>query len=396
MQCLCGASRRSTALAVESALLCTAVTVMASCCAFSWGKHSTSEQLNASPSLWQAFEIESFANSDQRSPSSFVNLTFPLGPAVVCFVMADCMRTLVCCSAASHQAFSVAVSMNSIRQIAIQLPEGLQRLQLHLFANGLVGWSPEANSDESDVQSADQTPQTVSPQANLRHAFDRLHVSASEADSTNDEDDYADVESDAGSDPATDNTHQQSPQGMTDEEQIAAVQAFIVGDDTLNPTLQEAAWMAATQLVSSLADSSEYLEPEVISTLQELCVHLHAVDGGLQLKIGHGIMARSIYIYGDDETSDNDDHDHSYEHDTEDDEDAMHGSISSRSVVTGDVASEEGIACPVCLSSYSSNVRMAALGCHHHVCNSCFRRLPRPRTCPICRAHVSSHVEVIM
>ena len=327
---------------------------------------------------------------------------FFLGPAVVCIVMTDCcihvmtLLTLVCCSAASQQAFSVAVSMNSIRQIAIQLPEGLQRLQLHLFANGLVGWSPEANSDESEVQSADQTPQTASPQANLRHAFDRLHVSASEADSTNDEDDFADVESDAGSDTATDNMHQQSPQGMTDEEQIAAVQAFIVGDDTLNPTLQEAAWMAATQLVSSLADSSEYLEPEVISTLQELCVHLHAVDGGLQLKIGHGIMARSIYIYGDDETSDNDDHDHSYEHDTEDDEDAMHGSTSSRSVVTGDVASEEGVACPVCLSTYSSNVRMAALGCHHHVCNRCFRRLSRPRTCPICRAYVSSHVEVIM
>ena len=68
---------------------------------------------------------------------------------------------------------------------------------------------------------------------------------------------------------------------MSDEEQIGAVQAFIVGDDNQNPELIEAAWMAATQLVSSLADSSEFIEPEVIDSLMDLNVHVHAVDGGL-------------------------------------------------------------------------------------------------------------------
>ena len=59
---------------------------------------------------------------------------------------------------------------------------------------------------------------------------------------------------------------------MSDEEQIGAVQAFIVGDDNQNPELIEAAWMAATQLVSSLADSSEFIEPEVIDSLMDLNV----------------------------------------------------------------------------------------------------------------------------
>ena len=290
--------------------------------------------------------------------------------------------------------------MNSIRQIAIQLPEGLQRLQLHLFANGLVGWSPQAEDTEAAPPgvdtTADQATQTMSPQVNLRRARDRLDVNAAEDNQTDDgqeSDHFADVDSEAGSESNARNNQQQSP-GMTDEEQIAAVQAFIVGDDTLNPILQEAAWMAATQLVSSLADPSEYIEAEVIDSLSELQVCLHTIEGGLQLKIGQGIMARSIYIYGDDEASEADD-EHLY-HDTEEDEDVVRGGIHSTAVVSGSIASEEGVACPVCLSTYSSNVRMAALGCHHHVCNNCFRRLSRPRTCPICRAPISSHVEVIM
>ena len=292
--------------------------------------------------------------------------------------------------------------MNSIRQIAIQLPEGLQRLQLHLFANGLVGWSPQAEDTEAAPPgvdtTADQATQTMSPQANLRRALDRLDVNASEDNQTDDgqeSDHFADVDSEAGSDSEfNERNSQQQSHGMTDEEQIAAVQAFIVGDDTLNPNLQEAAWMAATQLVSSLADPSEYIEAEVIDSLSELQVHLHTIEGGLQLRIGHGIMARSIYIYGDDEASEADDE--QLYHDTEEDEDVVRGGMNSRAVVSGSVASEEGVPCPVCLSTYSSNVRMAALGCHHHVCNNCFRRLSRPRTCPICRAPISSHVEVIM
>lgn len=286
--------------------------------------------------------------------------------------------------------------MNSIRQIAIQLPEGLQRLQLHLFANGLVGWSPQAEDMETASPDVNTTAtQTISPQVSLRRALNRLDVNASEANQTDDgqeSDHFADVDTEAGSD--SESNELQQSHGMTDEEQIAAVQAFIVGDDTLNPSLQEAAWMAATQLVSSLADPSEYIEVEVIDSLSELQVRLHTIEGGLQLKIGQGIMARSIYIYGDDEASEADDE--QVYHDTEEDEDVVRGGMNGRAVVSGSVASEEGVACPVCLSSYSSNVRMAALGCHHHVCNNCFRRLSRPRTCPICRAPISSHVEVIM
>ncbi|KAL0022472.1 hypothetical protein WJX79_006851 [Trebouxia sp. C0005] len=82
-------------------------------------------------------------------------------------------------------------------------------------------------------------------------------------------------------------------------------------------------------------------------------VRLHTIEGGLQLKIGQGIMARSIYIYGDDEASEADDE--QFYHDTEEDEDVVRGGMNSRAVVSGSVASEEGVACPVCLSTYSSN-----------------------------------------
>ncbi|KAA6425696.1 MAG: hypothetical protein FRX49_04593 [Trebouxia sp. A1-2] len=223
--------------------------------------------------------------------------------------------------------------MNSIRQIAIQLPEGLQRLQLHLFANGLVGWSPQAEDMETALPgvdtTADQATQTRSPRVNLRHALDRLDVNASEDNQTDDgqeSDHFADVDSEAGSDSeSNERNFQQQSHGMTDEEQIAAVQAFIVGDDTLNPSLQEAAWMAATQLVSSLADPSEYLEAEV---------RLHTIEGGLQLKIGQGIMARSIYIYGDDEASEADDE--QFYHDTEEDEDVVRGALLPSSPATQD------------------------------------------------------------
>ena len=298
--------------------------------------------------------------------------------------------------------------MNSIRQIAIQLPEGLQRLQLHLFANGLVGWSPEAESTSNEGTQTDSTnagdsyneqhaAQAAASQLNLRN-LDQLNINSSaqgethnqrrvNAVSSNGSDHFADVASDSseGSDAS------QQGHGMTDEEQIDAVQAFIIGDDTANPDLIEAACMAATQLVSSLADSSDFIAPEVIDGLLDLNVHLHAVEGGLQLKIGHGILARSIYIYGDDEDEPAGNSDNVSQEDYN-----LHAASSGRTVVAGSAAAEEGVSCPVCLSSYSSNVRMAALGCHHHVCNTCFGRLSRPRSCPICRARIASHVEVIL
>lgn len=304
--------------------------------------------------------------------------------------------------------------MNSIRQIAIELPEGLQRLQLHLFANGLVGWSPEAegsnteatqtepqdtanrSSNSSDEDGAAQTP---APQLNLRSLFDRLNVLDSAQDDSDEDHNLGHISTHGSNhfdDVASSNASQHG-QGMSDEEQIGAVQAFIVGDDNQNPELIEAAWMAATQLVSSLADSSEFIEPEVIDSLMDLNVHVHAVDGGLQLKIGHGVLARSIYIYGDDD--DDDDDNGIPGHDDSDDEErrTVHGGSSGRAVVeVGGTAAEEGVSCPICLSAYSSNVRMAALGCHHHVCNSCFGRLSRPKLCPICRARIASHVEVIL
>ena len=97
---------------------------------------------------------------------------------------------------------SQTAAMNSIRQIAIELPEGLQRLQLHLFANGLVGWSPEAegsnteatqtepqdtanrSSNSSDEDGAAQTP---APQLNLRSLFDRLNVLDSAQDDSDED-----------------------------------------------------------------------------------------------------------------------------------------------------------------------------------------------------------------
>ena len=305
--------------------------------------------------------------------------------------------------------------MNSIRQIAIQLPEGLQRLQLHLFANGLVGWSPEAGSTNTEGTQTDATnaggnsnheqhaAQTAASQLNLRN-LDQLSINSSAQDETHNQrrvnagssnasDHFADVASDSSEaeEAGSDASQQGHGQGMTDEEQIDAVQAFIVGDDIANPDLIEAACMAATQLVSSLADSSDFIEPEVIDGLLDLNVHLHAVEGGLQLKIGHGILARSIYIYGDDEDEPAGNSENSSEEDY-----ALHAASSGRTVVAGIAAAEEGVSCPVCLSTYSSNVRMAALGCHHHVCNTCFGRLCRPKSCPICRAHIASHVEVIL
>ncbi|KAL3148830.1 hypothetical protein ABBQ32_001708 [Trebouxia sp. C0010 RCD-2024] len=305
--------------------------------------------------------------------------------------------------------------MDSARQIGIQLPEGLQRLQLHLFANGLVGWSPETETTISHAAQVDpnrndssggRTAQTVPPLLSLSCHMHHLNLNRSAEDTTEDEQgtdadsssselgDFADVASDSSEDEeaGSDSSQHGYGQGMTDEEQIEAVQAFIVGDDTENPELIEAACMAATQLVSSLADSSAFIEPEVIDKLLELAVHLHAVEGGLQLKIGHGVLARSIYIYGDDEE------DSAGIDDCESEESfAGHAASSSgRTVVAGRAAAEEGVSCPVCLSSYSSNLRMAALGCHHHVCYTCFGRLSRPKLCPLCRAHIASHVEVIL
>ena len=304
--------------------------------------------------------------------------------------------------------------MNSIRQIAIQLPEGLQRLQLHLFANGLVGWSPEAESTNNEATQTDTTDaqdsnnnqqraaQTAASQLNLRN-LDQLDINSSAqnesqnerrvAGSSNGSDHFADVASvtSEAEEEGSDASQHGHGQGMSDEEQIDAVQTFIVGDDYANHDLIEAACMAATQLVSSLADSSEFIEPEVIDRLLELNVHLHAIEGGLQLKIGHGILARSIYIYGDDEDEPAGNSDNGSEEDY-----TLHAASSGRTVVAGSAAAEEGVSCPVCLSSYSSNVRMAALGCHHHVCNTCFGRLSRPKLCPICRARVASHVEVIL
>ena len=305
-------------------------------------------------------------------------------------------------------------NMNSIRQIAIQLPEGLQRLQLHLFANGLVGWSPEAESTNNEATQTDTTDaqdsnnnqqraaQTAASQLNLRN-LDQLDINSSAqnesqnerrvAGSSNGSDHFADVASvtSEAEEEGSDASQHGHGQGMSDEEQIDAVQTFIVGDDYANHDLIEAACMAATQLVSSLADSSEFIEPEVIDRLLELNVHLHAIEGGLQLKIGHGILARSIYIYGDDEDEPAGNSDNGSEEDY-----TLHAASSGRTVVAGSAAAEEGVSCPVCLSSYSSNVRMAALGCHHHVCNTCFGRLSRPKLCPICRARVASHVEVIL
>ncbi|KAL3133561.1 hypothetical protein ABBQ38_007409 [Trebouxia sp. C0009 RCD-2024] len=305
--------------------------------------------------------------------------------------------------------------MDSTRQIGIQLPEGLQRLQLHLFANGLVGWSPEAettishgaqNDPDGNDSSGEHTAQTVPPLLSLSTRVRSLNLNRSGANVTEEDQgtdansssselgDFANVASDSSEDEEAGSEISQDGHGqdMTDEEQIEAVQAFIVGDDIENPELMEAACMAATQLISCLADSSVFVEPEVVDILLDLDVHLHAVEGGLQLKIGTGVLARSIYIYGDDEEE-------STGIDDSESEESFAGhaaSSSGRTVVAGRAAAEEGVSCPVCLSSYSSSLRMAALGCHHHVCYTCFGRLSRPKLCPLCRAHIASHVEVIL
>ena len=69
---------------------------------------------------------------------------------------------------------------------------------------------------------------------------------------------------------------------------------------------------------------------------------------GLQLKIGHGVLARSIYIYGDDD--DDDDDNGIPGHDDSDDEErrTVHGGSSGRAVVeVGGTAAEEGVSCPI-------------------------------------------------
>ena len=312
--------------------------------------------------------------------------------------------------------------MDGIRQIALQLPEGLQRLQLNFLANGLIGWSAET----TDQTSEDNSPQADNTATSAHHSQRRRSSHSSSTQQTTDtngvsDDDDADAYADAqlGIEPGpADSDNDSNPgtigdpdtHGMTDEEQVEAIQAFIVADDCDNPTLQEAALVAATQLVEALADESSYISAEVMDSLQDVHVHLNAVDGGLQLKIGHGVMARSIYIYGDDDddTDDDDEDDASYDSidgNSEASYDEEEGSYSHTdpqaylqepAVVSSSAAAEQGAACPVCFSAYCSNLRMAALGCHHHVCNSCLRRLPRPKLCPICRARISSHVEVIM
>lgn len=304
--------------------------------------------------------------------------------------------------------------MVSTRQIASELVEALHRLQPHLFANELVGWSPETETtlaraaqihSDSDESSRERAAQPAASQLNLANHLNQRNLNRSAQDGTEDEHSAGNTSS-AGSDRAADVASDSSEDeeegsnislhghgnGMTDEQQIEAVQAFIVGDDIENPDLTEAAYMAATQLISSLADSSDFVESEVSDALWDLNVHLHAVEGGLQLKMGHGVLARSIYIYGDDEDESGGVGDSESEESF-----AGHGALSSgRTVVAGSAAAEEGVSCPVCMSSYSSNLRMAALGCHHHVCCTCFGRLSRPKLCPLCRAHIASHVEVIL
>ena len=161
--------------------------------------------------------------------------------------------------------------------------------------------------------------------------------------------------------------------------------------------------MAATQLVSSLADSSEYLEPEVIESLERLNVQLHSIEGGLHLEIDEGHDTRSIYIYNDDVAAAPDADDRSGDDDETNDQDDSdsdsdfstaysHEASSSRSSQGG----RDSVTCPVCLQGYSSSARMAALSCRHHVCSCCFERLPRPKLCPICRGRIRSHMEVIL
>lgn len=327
--------------------------------------------------------------------------------------------------------------MESIRQIAVQLPEGLQRFQLHLYANGLIGWSPEQHSSD-----APHSPSSLIPGSDHADSWHEAQESSELAGPSNDseqedvestehapssDDDTAHTSNSAGdpsdhtpdsddddtahtdefdSDNDSDILIPRRPSGMTDEEQISEVSAFIVGDDT-DDDLAEAALLAATQLVSSLADSSDYLEPEVIDILAELNVQLHSVDGGLKLEIDEGHDTRYVYIYGDDvEDADNDDDVDDADNTSQSqsgDEEAEDGvDIQLHTVFPHEASSDRGldvrnrVECPVCLSGYSSNATMAALSCRHHVCSCCFNRLSRPKQCPICRARIHSHMEVII
>lgn len=54
-------------------------------------------------------------------------------------------------------------------------------------------------------------------------------------------------------------------------------------------------------------------------------------------------------------------------------------------------SAKEEASCTVC---FSSNLRMAALGCYHLVHNTCFGRLTK--LWPICQARIASHLEVIL
>lgn len=324
--------------------------------------------------------------------------------------------------------------MDSIRQTAFQLPESLQRLQLHFYANGLIGWSPEQQSSDAS--------QSTNAHTQLRHATDALHEANRDSEDSGSSHnlDHADADSndsaqlddnaqssDSESQAASEETTPRRHSGMSDEEQISEIHAFIVGDETENATLAEAALMAATQLVSSLADTCDFIEPEVIGTLEQLNVQLHSIEGGLKLEIEEAYDTRCIYIYGDDlddETDIDDDDDDDDEQASDSNDSHSTGSSNYDSDIASDDSDEEepsrdsdsdfgtaftheassdsnvdignGATCPVCLSGYSSNARMAALGCRHHVCSSCFDRLARPKQCPICRARVRSHMEVII
>lgn len=317
--------------------------------------------------------------------------------------------------------------MQSIRQIAVQLPPGLERLSIHLHANGLVGWSPEQHpsdghqspssrtsesnhatdwheahespvleednddSERDDAESSDNTPLSRDVAVDSSNDNEDFHESASE-------DNAAASNSDNESDDASEEATTYRASGMSDEEQITEISAFIVGEDTENEDLGEAAVLAATQLVSALADSCDSIDAEVIDALAQLNVSLHPVDGGLKLELNAGLEVRSIYIYGDD--------------DGESSESPLSESDGERAVSSIDVhlptasvheASSDSelsvriaVECPVCLSGYSSNARMAALNCRHHMCICCFDRLSRPKQCPICRERIRTHMEVII
>ena len=348
----------------------------------------------------------------------------------------------MCLCSATDSKYQPVCSMENIRQIALQLPHGLQRLQLNFLANGLIGWSADSSQDPNEEEYAEDVspvhpnegsfaqPRRRGRSQTSRSSYHSQSLHGHQDDHDDDDGDDADnagddinddaddvVEAHSDTEPEDDVNTQtaQDARPMTDEQQIEAIRAFIVGSDTSNATLRQAAILAATQLVEALSDDSNYIHPEVIDLLLDVDVHLDPVDGGLQLRIGHGIMARCIYIYGSDDEEDGEDSD-SYNSADEASERSYHDSDGGsqdeqytdltqdapQAVMTADATAtsegipEQGAVCPVCFSAYSGNLRMAALGCHHHMCNGCFRRLPRPKLCPICRTRVSSHVEVIM